>query len=108
MTDLRLYQIDGIQEIELAIDAPWRSPLDHRPAPSKPEPVLYVLPTGAGKTVVASTIIERAAVCGWRVLVLTHRREILKQLRKPRQAVAAAPQNAAATVEPAGTGSPPQ
>jgi DNA repair protein RadD len=79
MTDLRLYQIEDIQEIELAIDAPWRSPLDYRPSPSPPEAVLYVLPTGAGKTVVASTIIERAAAIGWRVLVLTHRREILKQ-----------------------------
>ena len=40
---------------------------------------LYVLPTGGGKTVIASAVIERAVQRGERVLVLTHRREILKQ-----------------------------
>jgi ERCC4-related helicase len=46
MTDLRPYQLQAIQDIERAID--------DAQAP------LYVLPTGAGKTVVAAQIIERA------------------------------------------------
>ena len=79
MSDLRGYQVNVIQDIELAIDAPFRSPLDKRPPPESPEAVLCVLPTGGGKTIVASTIIRRAADAGWRILVLTHRREILKQ-----------------------------
>jgi DNA repair protein RadD len=61
MTDLRGYQAEAIEKIEQATKA------------------LYVLPTGGGKTVIASSIIERAAERGQRVLVLTHRREILKQ-----------------------------
>ena len=40
---------------------------------------LYVLPTGGGKTIIASHIIERTVAQAKRVLVLTHRREILKQ-----------------------------
>jgi superfamily II DNA or RNA helicase len=65
MTDLRSYQSQAIVDIELAIN--------------DAEAPLYVLPTGAGKTVVAAQIIERAVAAGKRVLVLTHRREILKQ-----------------------------
>jgi DNA repair protein RadD len=77
MTELRAYQIRAIEQIELAIDAPFRSLRERSPA--KPEAPLYVLPTGAGKTVIAVSIINRAAEYGWRVLALTHRREILKQ-----------------------------
>jgi DNA repair protein RadD len=40
---------------------------------------LLVSPTGAGKTVMAAVLIERAVQSGKRVLILTHRREILKQ-----------------------------
>jgi DNA repair protein RadD len=65
MTDLRPYQSQAIVDIELAIN--------------DAEAPLYVLPTGAGKTVVAAQIIERVVAAGKRVLVLTHRREILKQ-----------------------------
>jgi DNA repair protein RadD len=65
MTDLRDYQAAAIEEIEQAVE--------------KSEGPLYVLPTGAGKTIVAARIIERAVEAGRRVLVLTHRREILKQ-----------------------------
>ena len=79
MTELREYQVKAIQDIELAIAAPFRSQPDEHPPPESPEAVLCVLPTGAGKTVIASAIIRRAAAAGWRVLVLTHRREILKQ-----------------------------
>jgi DNA repair protein RadD len=61
MTDLRSYQVEAVKQIEQATKA------------------LYVLPTGGGKTIIASAVIERAVNRGERVLVLTHRREILKQ-----------------------------
>jgi DNA repair protein RadD len=66
--DLWDYQIDNIDKIEAAITA-GQAPL-------------YVLPTGGGKTVVAAAVINRAVERGQRVLVLTHRREILMQTSK--------------------------
>jgi DNA repair protein RadD len=63
MIDLWTYQVDGIEGIEAAAE----------------RRLLYVLPTGGGKTLVASRIIARAAEAGKRVLVITHRREIFKQ-----------------------------
>jgi DNA repair protein RadD len=66
MTDeLHPYQKDDVAKIGAALDAGIK--------------VLYVLPTGGGKTIVAANIIQRAADTALRVLVLTHRREILKQ-----------------------------
>jgi DNA repair protein RadD len=62
---LRPYQETAVDDIEAALD--------------EGEKVLYVLPTGGGKTVVLAKIIERAVQAGKRVLILTHRREILKQ-----------------------------
>jgi DNA repair protein RadD len=73
VSELRPYQAEAIAEIERAIAAPSA---DKESEPCAP---LYVLPTGAGKTIVAARIIERAVEAGKRVLVLTHRREILKQ-----------------------------
>ena len=61
MSEMRDYQIDAVEKLEQSAKA------------------LYVLPTGGGKTVIASSIVERAAQRGKRVLVLTHRREILRQ-----------------------------
>jgi DNA repair protein RadD len=61
VTGLWDYQVDAVEKIEKAAKA------------------LYVLPTGGGKTVVAAAIIQRAVEANKRVLVLTHRREILKQ-----------------------------
>jgi superfamily II DNA or RNA helicase len=61
MTGLRDYQARAVEQIEGATKA------------------LYVLPTGGGKTVVATSIIERAVERGERALMLTHRREILRQ-----------------------------
>jgi superfamily II DNA or RNA helicase len=58
---LRDYQVKAIEQIESATKA------------------LYVLPTGGGKTVVAPSIIERAVERGERALMVTHRREILRQ-----------------------------
>jgi DNA repair protein RadD len=62
---LRDYQIEAVEQIEAAIAA-GRSPL-------------YVLPTGGGKTIIAAAIVDRAVERGQRVLILTHRREILLQ-----------------------------
>jgi DNA repair protein RadD len=71
MMDLWDYQSDDIHKIENALEAG--------------EAPLYVLPTGGGKTVVASALIDRAVEHGQRVLVLTHRREILMQTsRRPK------------------------
>lgn len=62
MTEFRAYQGTMVDQIEAATGS-----------------VLCVMPTGSGKTVVAAAIIERAAKAGRRVLVVTHRREILAQ-----------------------------
>jgi DNA repair protein RadD len=62
MTVLRDYQERLIEKIEATIERD-----------------LLVLATGGGKTVIAGAIIERAVEIGRRVLVLTHRREILSQ-----------------------------
>jgi DNA repair protein RadD len=61
VTGLRDYQRDAVEELKDGAKA------------------IYVLPTGGGKTVIAAGVIERAVWRGERVLVLTHRREILKQ-----------------------------
>jgi DNA repair protein RadD len=65
MTELRPYQEQAVCDIQAAIET---------------HALLYVLATGAGKTVVAAQIIERAVAADQRILVLTHRREILKQI----------------------------
>jgi DNA repair protein RadD len=62
---LRDYQAQNIEDTETRLD--------------RGEHVLFTLPTGGGKTVVATAIIERAVERGERVLMLTHRREIPKQ-----------------------------
>ena len=61
MTDLRDYQAAAVEKLEAATKA------------------LFVAPTGSGKTIIATSIIERAVERGERVLMLTHRREILRQ-----------------------------
>jgi superfamily II DNA or RNA helicase len=63
VTELRPYQIKAVEDIEQTNGN-----------------VLFVLPTGAGKTIVAAKIIEGTAAKSQRVLVLTHRREILHSL----------------------------
>jgi DNA repair protein RadD len=65
MTDLRPYQRDVIAEIERATGQARR--------------VIAVAPTGAGKTIVAASIIKDVVGKGQRVLVLAHAREIIKQ-----------------------------
>jgi DNA repair protein RadD len=65
-TTLRDYQATGVEQIRSA----YRGGHTH---------VLYVAPTGSGKTVLFTFIATNAAVRGKRVCVLVHRRELLKQ-----------------------------
>jgi DNA repair protein RadD len=62
----RQYQLDGIRAIRQAYKNGFRSPL-------------YVLPTGGGKTFVYCYIADKMAAAGKRILILTHRQEILSQ-----------------------------
>ena len=64
--NLRPYQLDAVQRIREAYRQRHRS-------------VLFVLPTGGGKTVVFSHIAEQAAAKGSRICILVHRQELLRQ-----------------------------
>lgn len=63
---LRPYQAEAIEAVRGAFRNGARTPL-------------LVMPTGAGKTVVFSSIAASAVAKGRRVLVLAHRRELVKQ-----------------------------
>jgi DNA repair protein RadD len=63
---LRPYQTEAVQQIRQAFSERHRS-------------VLFVLPTGGGKTVLFSYITEQAAARGNRVCILVHRAELLRQ-----------------------------
>jgi DNA repair protein RadD len=63
---LRPYQLDAVQQIRQAFSQRHRS-------------VLFVLPTGGGKTVLFSHITEQTAARGNRVCILVHRQELLRQ-----------------------------
>ena len=71
---LRPYQSAAIAEIRQAYRQRHRS-------------VLFVLPTGGGKTVVFSHIAEQAAARGNRICVLVHRQELLRQASASLQAL---------------------
>jgi superfamily II DNA or RNA helicase len=64
--NLRPYQHQAVEQIRQAYQQRHRS-------------VLFVLPTGGGKTVVFSHIAEQAAAKGSRICVLVHRQELLRQ-----------------------------
>lgn len=64
--DLRPYQ----QEAKEAVQAEWERGVNK---------TLLVLPTGCGKTIVFSKLIEDCVMDGERVLVLAHRGELLEQ-----------------------------
>ena len=64
--ELRPYQ----QEARYAVESDWASGV-HR--------TLLVLPTGCGKTIVFSKIIEDMVQLGYRCLILAHRSELLDQ-----------------------------
>ena len=63
---LRPYQLKAVAEIRQAYQASHRS-------------VLFVLPTGGGKTVLFSHITRETAARGNRVCILVHRAELLSQ-----------------------------
>lgn len=63
---LRPYQEELVAQIRAQYQAGHRS-------------VLAVLPTGGGKTVIFSYITENAAARGKKVLILVHRRELIRQ-----------------------------
>jgi superfamily II DNA or RNA helicase len=63
---LRPYQLQAVAEIREAFRQRQRS-------------VLFVLPTGGGKTVLFSHITRETAARGNRVCVLVHRQELLRQ-----------------------------
>ena len=63
---LRPYQLEAVQRVRLAFMEGHRA-------------VLFVLPTGGGKTVVFSHIAQQAAARGNRIAVLVHRAELLEQ-----------------------------
>lgn len=66
--ELRPYQTE-------AVDAVWES--WGNPAPCNP---VVVLPTGTGKSTVIATLATRARACGYRVVLLAHRQELLDQM----------------------------
>ena len=64
MICLRPYQLDVVDRVEQALEARERP--------------IIVAPTGSGKTVIFAEIVKRAIAKHKRVLVLAHRREIIK------------------------------
>lgn len=67
MIELRDYQSEGIEAIRSEMRAGHRR-------------VLYVLPTGAGKSVVVASIAKGVVANGKRGLIMAHRQELLEQL----------------------------
>src|SRR5690348_18032722 len=63
---LRKYQSDGVCDLRRAYAAGHRA-------------LLYCLPTAGGKTVVIAVIVVEAVKRGKRVLIVVHRRELLRQ-----------------------------
>ena len=63
---LRPYQLEAVASIRESFRQRHRA-------------VLFVLPTGGGKTVVFSHIAEQAAAKGSRICILVHRQELLRQ-----------------------------
>jgi len=66
MIPLRPYQVSGIEEVRLRIASGIKR-------------IVFVLATGGGKTVVASSIVASAVAKGSRVLFVAHRRELIRQ-----------------------------
>lgn len=69
MYSLRPYQVEAVEALRQEIRRGHRHPI-------------LQLPTGAGKTVVASAIIDSAVKKGSRVIFLAHRRELVFQCSK--------------------------
>jgi superfamily II DNA or RNA helicase len=71
---LRPYQLEAVASIREAFRQRHRA-------------VLFVLPTGGGKTVVFSHIAEQAAAKGSRICILVYRQELLRQASASLQAL---------------------
>jgi DNA repair protein RadD len=65
VTELRPYQVDAADRVEALLGTGARP--------------LIVSPTGSGKTIMLAEIIRRAVAAHKRVLILAHRREIIRQ-----------------------------
>jgi superfamily II DNA or RNA helicase len=76
MLELRDYQTNGVADIRAAF-------AQHRR-------VLYVLPTGGGKTVIFAFITTHASAKGNRVIILAHRAEIADQISRALDAMGVA------------------
>lgn len=66
MIELRPYQADAVERVREALRSGCRAPL-------------LVAPTGAGKTIMFSFVASGAASRGKRVLILCHRKELIRQ-----------------------------
>ena len=66
--ELRQYQLNGTEMIRASLRLHRR--------------VLFVLPTGGGKTVVFSWIAQKAQVKGSKVVIVAHRKEIVRQISR--------------------------
>lgn len=77
---LRPYQEQGLNLIKTAMSGRIHDAIEYRRGHAgAARKVLYVLPTGGGKTVTYSAIAEGAAAKGNRVLILEHRKELIYQ-----------------------------
>src|SRR5262245_65022308 len=65
MIELRPYQLEVVAQVERLFGTAARP--------------LIVAPTGSGKTIIGAEIINRVVARGGRVLVIAHRREIIRQ-----------------------------
>lgn len=68
MVVLRPYQQQSVDELRNAMRSQRR--------------VLFVLPTGGGKTVIFSHIAHQASLRGAKVMIVAHRKEIVRQISK--------------------------
>ena len=63
---LREYQTTALEQIRSSLEKGYKAPL-------------LVLPTGAGKTIIFSELANDFVCKGQKVLILVHRRELIKQ-----------------------------
>jgi superfamily II DNA or RNA helicase len=71
---LRPYQVDALAQLDAAFAAGHQAPV-------------LVLPTGAGKTVIAAEMMRQAVIAGERVLFLAPRRELIAQTSQKLEAI---------------------
>lgn len=80
MISLRPYQEKGVAEIRAAFAGKDLPDITHRAGHTGPaRSCLFVLPTGGGKTFTFAYITEQASAKGNRVLIVAHRKELIRQ-----------------------------